>query len=165
MKKLLVLCLSVGIALPAEGQAHFRHHGWYTLPDSVMTPGDTLTSDTAVICHRKTSGVRSVSKQIHNLAHSKYGTKETDSTKYEVDHLISLELGGSNSIKNLWPQIYPEAYEKDRVEDELHRLVCQGKMNLRQAQVGISRDWVVLRDWLSNSHVTTSNRLHLSNRY
>ena len=28
---------------------------------------------------------------------------EEATTKSEVDHLISLELGGSNSIKNLWP--------------------------------------------------------------
>jgi 5-methylcytosine-specific restriction endonuclease McrA len=23
---------------------------------------------------------------------------------YEIDHLISISLGGSNDIKNLWPQ-------------------------------------------------------------
>jgi hypothetical protein len=63
----------------------------------------------------------------------------------EVDHLIPLELGGSNDIKNLWPQPStpkPGAVEKDQLENALHELVCKGSMSLADAQKCISSDWV-----------------------
>jgi len=65
-----------------------------------------------------------------------------------VDHLISLELGGSNDLANLWPEPYPDATAKDKAENALHALVCRGKLDLGVAQRGIARDWVKLRDSL-----------------
>ncbi len=49
---------------------------------------------------------------------------------WEVDHDISLELGGSNDIANLWPQtrdrsIKYNAWDKDKLEDRLAALVRQ----------------------------------------
>lgn len=64
--------------------------------------------------------------------------------KYEIDHLISLELGGTNSDKNLWVQPYapcPGAHEKDLVENWLHAQVCSGKITLKEAQEMIVKDW------------------------
>lgn len=63
---------------------------------------------------------------------------------YEVDHDISLELGGSNDVTNLWPQSYktsPNARTKDRLENALHRLVCAGELDIREAQQAIRGDW------------------------
>lgn len=62
-----------------------------------------------------------------------------------MDHLIPLELGGSNDIKNLWPQ--PDAPrpgwgEKDELENELHGEVCDGKVPLADAQRCITSNWV-----------------------
>jgi hypothetical protein len=57
----------------------------------------------------------------------------------EIDHIVSLELGGSNAIANLFPE---RGYQvKDRLENKLHDLVCAGRMTLRAAQVGIATDW------------------------
>lgn len=64
-----------------------------------------------------------------------------------MDHLISLELGGSNSIKNLWPESAlpkPGFHEKDRVENYLHAQVCAGKTTVARAQRLIARSWVVV---------------------
>jgi hypothetical protein len=64
---------------------------------------------------------------------------------HEVDHLISLELGGSNSIKNLWPEPYAGTWgarTKDKLENKLHALVCAGKLTLIAAQRAIKTDWV-----------------------
>ena len=63
-----------------------------------------------------------------------------------MDHLISLELGGSNSIKNLWPQSYEtqpwNAHVKDALENELHDEVCSGRLDLATAQHDIATDWI-----------------------
>jgi hypothetical protein len=67
------------------------------------------------------------------------------SSAYELDHLISLELGGHpRSPSNLWPEAYlpvPGAHEKDKVENYLHRQICDGKMTLAAAQKQITSDW------------------------
>lgn len=65
---------------------------------------------------------------------------------YELDHLISLELGGNpTNEQNLWPESYtqiPGAREKDRVENYLHDQVCNGTITLEEAQKEISTDWI-----------------------
>jgi hypothetical protein len=54
---------------------------------------------------------------------------------YQEDHLISLELGGDPSdARNLWPEPYPRASEVDRIENELNRLVCTGRISLAEGQ-------------------------------
>ena len=63
----------------------------------------------------------------------------------QVDHLISLELGGSNDIANLSPEQAeprPGFHEKDKVENYLHDQVCSGAMSLTEAQVGIANNWL-----------------------
>jgi hypothetical protein len=59
---------------------------------------------------------------------------------YQEDHLISLEIGGNpTDPRNLWPEPYPRASEVDRIENELHRRVCEGSLGLREAQRKESR--------------------------
>jgi hypothetical protein len=63
----------------------------------------------------------------------------------EIDHLIPLELGGSNDVKNLWPQPVdprPGSLEKDSLEHELHTAVCHGKLSLADAQKCIASNRV-----------------------
>lgn len=57
----------------------------------------------------------------------------------ELDHLISLELGGAPSDpRNLFPEPYKRgAYTKDTVENQLHDAVCAGRMSLVAAQRAI----------------------------
>ena len=71
--------------------------------------------------------------------------------QFEIDHFISLELGGSNDIKNLWPEPYAApvmesqtlgARQKDVVETELHRRIKKGQLTLTDAQRIILTDWV-----------------------
>ena len=65
---------------------------------------------------------------------------------YEEDHLISLELGGHpTSAANLWAEPWFGAWNarvKDRLENRLHRLVCDGTLSLRDAQEAVATDWV-----------------------
>jgi hypothetical protein len=86
-----------------------------------------------------------VPESVKNRVYQEYGIWSHKAREYEVDHLISLELGGSNSIRNLWPQSYSGAWNahiKDRLEDKLHALVCSGSLDLKTAQRAISADWI-----------------------
>jgi hypothetical protein len=116
------------------------------LPDPQLTPGDVLTTDAKVICVQGyTKTVRNVPQSLKNQVYRQYGITSRQPREYEVDHLISLELGGSNSIRNLWPQSYItqplNAHVKDRLENKLHELVCSGQLSLEQAQKEIAADW------------------------
>ena len=53
---------------------------------------------------------------------------------YVIDHLIPLEVGGSNDITNLWPQRKGDAEQKDKLENELHARVCDGAIDVSTAQ-------------------------------
>lgn len=117
------------------------------LPDSKMTPGATLPVATGDICVSGYSQkVRNVPADVKQQVYAEYGITSHQPGEYEVDHLISLELGGSNSIKNLWPQSYLtqpwNAHVKDKLENELHAEVCSGKVDLPTAQHDISTDWI-----------------------
>jgi hypothetical protein len=74
-----------------------------------------------------------------------YGYADTNPNDYEEDHLISLELGGSGADpKNLWPEPHAgqdNSFDKDKVENWLHRQICSGAMTPGEAQKGISTDW------------------------
>jgi|SRR5947207_1330898 len=116
-------------------------------PIHIYTPGKVnpdLTKE--VICSPKfrTENYRKVSLQTKKDVFDEYKVSWKDHDKYEVDHLIPIELGGSNSIYNLWPEAYdprPGAHEKDIVENYLHKQVCDGVMPLNQAQDFIAHDW------------------------
>ncbi len=65
----------------------------------------------------------------------------------EIDHIVSLELGGSNDPANLFPEradAHPGYRLKDRLENAAHAWVCQGKLGLRDVQRKIAADWEAL---------------------
>lgn len=117
------------------------------LPDAACTPGAIIaTATTADICKAGyTSQVRDVPSDVKDQVYAEYGVKSHSPGEYEVDHLVSLELGGSNDIANLWPEAAeprPGFHEKDQVENFLHQQVCSGAMDLNQAQVTEAQNWL-----------------------
>lgn len=66
----------------------------------------------------------------------------------ELDHLVPLELGGADTLDNIWPQCGPNAVGlreryfkiKDTVENYLTAMVKAGKMGLDVARKGIAID-------------------------
>ena len=117
------------------------------LQDSACTPGMVLTTNTSVVCKvGYTKTVRSVSDSTKKKVFAEYGIPYSQHSNYEVDHLISLELGGGNDISNLWPEnstIKNGSISKDNFENYLHNQVCKGKMTLTEAQAEISSNWVL----------------------
>ncbi len=116
------------------------------LPDSACTPGAILDVTKDDICvSGYSSKVRNVPDSEKNQVYAEYGIASHTTGEYEVDHLISLELGGSNDIANLWPEPAeprPGFHEKDKVENYLHDQVCSGAMALSDAQAIIATNWL-----------------------
>jgi hypothetical protein len=123
-------------------------------PNSTLTPGaiNTLATKAILCVPNYTSGkdaqgskVRDVNQSLKTRVFAEYNIDPT-SSKFEIDHLVSLELGGSNDIRNLWPQSYItapyNAHMKDYLENKLHKMVCAGQIELLEAQKEISTDWI-----------------------
>ncbi|MEA2272490.1 MAG: hypothetical protein QOI98_1198 [Solirubrobacteraceae bacterium] len=120
-----------------------------SLPDSRCTPGARFSRATSgMVCQRGYSKrVRNVPQSVKNVVFRAYGVTSHSRATYEVDHLVPLELGGSNAQANLFaepagPQ--PGFHQKDGLENRLHAQVCRGSRSLKSAQRGIARDWLTL---------------------
>ncbi|HEU5441426.1 MAG TPA: HNH endonuclease, partial [Ktedonobacterales bacterium] len=119
------------------------------LPDPGCTPGAIFPNATKdQICQSGyASSVRNVPQSVKDKAYASYGIASHLPGQYEVDHLVSLELGGSNEIANLWPEAAsptPGFHEKDKVENYLHDQMCSGAISLHDAQVEIATNWLAV---------------------
>jgi hypothetical protein len=138
---------------PKAGTCHARGHGRYSLPDAHCTPGATDSRVTQATIH-KTICVSGYTKKVRppesvtepeKLASMRAYGDHGAAHGYEYDHLISLELGGApNDAKNLWPEPGASPNPKDKLENLLHREVCDGKITLRTAQHEIATNWVTI---------------------
>ena len=126
------------------------------LPNALLTPGAISVIDAGAICvpgyARAVRPRGALWRRLKNAAYNEYGLPRGKRSyvdaagkghpAYEVDHLISLELGGSpTNLRNLWPEPIDSARRKDRVENALHERVCSGHETLAQAQRDIARNW------------------------
>lgn len=114
------------------------------LPDPDRTPGEAnpvLTREVLCAASFRTGPYRNVSPALKREIYASYGKKPVKGKCCEMDHLIAIEDGGSNSRKNLWPQPWNEARIKDQLENRLHKLVCSGAISLEEAQTAIKTDW------------------------
>lgn len=119
------------------------------LPDPSCTPGAidpavTQANIGSTICRTGyTESVRPPESQTEafkwHVAEPAYGQHHISG---ELDHLVSLELGGANDARNLWVEAGPIPNRKDAVEDALHHAVCDGRITLRAAQQEIAGNWI-----------------------
>jgi hypothetical protein len=123
------------------------------LPDGRCTPGAfdpavTQRNIGTTICRSGyTTKVRpssSVTARFKTASLSQYGIKAARTIEY--DHLVSLELGGANSVSNLWVEPNRSGAQatynpKDTVENTLHRAVCSHRVTLVAAQRAIAANW------------------------
>lgn len=130
----------------ATRSGSLQWQGQVALPDHALTPGAVFAGVTAsqVCTPGWAAAHRDVTDSERYAVFAEYGIPYAQHDNYEVDHLIPLELGGSNDIGNLWPE--PQAGtagypSKDRLENHLHDLVCAGSLGLRSAQQQIAANW------------------------
>src|ERR1700730_16236363 len=116
------------------------------LPDAKLTPGEAnpvLTQEKICAKGFTTKAFRNVPASLKAKVYAAYGMHNhkgacAGKEGCEVDHLQSLEIGGANTLANLWPQPYAgtawNAHTKDVLENKLHKLVCAGTLTLQEAQ-------------------------------
>lgn len=135
------------------------------MPKSALTPGATDPHVTQANIQKTicTSGYTKtvrppvrITNKIKVATFAAYGIHTDSPNDYELDHLISLELGGAPADeKNLWPEPWEShghkvaahgtgAETKDKVETWLKRQVCAGKMSLDEAQKKIATNWAAV---------------------
>jgi hypothetical protein len=139
--KLLALFAGVLFVAPA--------FAFEVLPNPILTGGSVRIDghDRQLVCNA--TGTRGpIPPARSNEVLTRYGLPPGDHPDYEIDHLVPLCLGGGDDASNLWPQprrsIEPKwnAEAKDRLERELCRLVCDGLLDLGDAQEAIIKDWI-----------------------
>ena len=134
---LLAMLITFGGTVNADGPK----------PRTNLTPGETRPVSLAEVCAAPETddGARAIPGEVRRLVFASYGMDPAQSGAYEVDYLITPELGGAYSVRNLWPQPYSARWNarvKDKLEHRLHQLVCQGKIELPTAQRAIATDWI-----------------------
>ena len=118
-------------------------------PIRKLTPGATRQVNLRDVCGAAVDdgAARMIPVSLQRQVFQEYGMDGAPSKDYEVDFLITPELGGSNDIHNLWPEPYYStvwnAHVKDELEDRLHEMVCHGELDLTTAQTDISSDWIL----------------------
>jgi hypothetical protein len=124
------------------------------LSDRRCSPGAYSSKLTkAVICSPsfRTGPIRNVPDSEKHQVEVEYGLEPKPyGSGLEIDHIVSLELGGSNDPANLYPEEAsfadnaPGYHVKDVLENAAHKAVCAGTISLRTAQREIARNWELL---------------------
>jgi hypothetical protein len=137
---------------PSESDCRTRILNGSPIPDPNCTPGAINPSVTADVLRDPAFHTACVRQQV-TTEHEKAQTYRWYSISHpannsggaqscELDHLVSLELGGPDTLENIWPQCGPpglpldERYfkQKDLVENYLAWRVRRSQMDLAQAQ-------------------------------
>lgn len=104
-------------------------------PIPAVTPGGVTAATKADVC---TPGWAQQKAKLLAAYHLPAGVKVV-----EWDHLVALELGGGNGVRQVWPMLdRAEVLRKDRLEDRLHAEVCAGSLGLGVAQERSREYWL-----------------------
>jgi len=158
MRAAICICVAVFVAA-MTGRILVRHSQLYgentaaiamergAIPDRNLTPGATRAVTVGDVCsmaHEEV--VRDVPASLRQEIFQEYRIASPHAEDYEIDYLIAPGLGGAEDIHNLWPEPYTSptwnARVKDDLEERLHQLVCERKLDLRKAQREIATDWI-----------------------
>jgi hypothetical protein len=152
------------VTLPPTSGCMPRESNGHPIPDPNCSPGAINPTLTLKVLKTKgftTKCVReqATSKKQKEATYKWYGIPKPKNNSgktqtCELDHIISLQLGGADTLENLWPQCGPSGVAlskrhfklKDDVENYLARQIKAGNINLEDAQKGIAEDWTQYLD-------------------
>lgn len=115
-------------------------------PRQGLTPGETRDVTRENVCSsQQASKAPAIAESVQRQVFAAYGINPARRNEFEIDYLVTPDLGGADSVRNLWPQPYSakwNAHVKDQLEQRLHSMVCEGKLDLATAQHDIAVDWI-----------------------
>jgi hypothetical protein len=118
----------------------------FSIPDSRLTPGAAVLASRQAVCAQANTKNKAVSATLQRRVFQEYGIAGALPQAYEVDYLVTPALGGADDIRNLWPHSYSatiwNARVKDDLEDRLREMVCDGSLDLAEAQQEIAGNWI-----------------------
>ena len=117
------------------------------LPRRDLTPGAVRRVSVEEVCGGEDDVARpAVAASVARRVFEDYGADYRRAAEYELDFLITPELGGTADALNLWPQPYEatrwNAHVKDELEQLFRRLVCDGTIDISTAQREMATDWI-----------------------
>lgn len=114
-----------------------------TRGEELLVPNPKLTPGRVAEKEKHRAGV---TLAIERKVFARYRLPWTRRAEFKIDHLIPLELGGADTIDNLWPQsVRARPYGADRKElltEVLLVRIRKGEMTMAEAQEQISHDWI-----------------------
>jgi hypothetical protein len=118
----------------------------FSIPDSRLTPGAAILVSRQAVCSQANTKNKAVPVALQRKVFEEYGIAGAEPQAYEVDYLVTPALGGADDIRNLWPHSYSatvwNARVKDDLEDRLREMVCDGSLDLVEAQQEIAGNWI-----------------------
>jgi hypothetical protein len=114
-------------------------------PNTILTPGATVLLSRSAVCSQANIKNKDVPASVQRIVFREYGLAKAQPRAYEVDYLVTPALGGSDDIHNLWPHSYSSVWNarvKDALEDRLRDMVCDGSLELADAQRDIAGNWI-----------------------
>jgi hypothetical protein len=140
--------VAAGVVLAAVFFGGLRGHGSRAgeVPDLALTPGAIRPVTLSEICSAGDEDLDpALPASTQNAVFREYGIAGA-ATGYQIDYLVNPQLGGTDDIRNLWPQAYRggkwDARAKDQLEERLHQMVCDRTIDLATAQRAITTDWI-----------------------
>lgn len=116
-------------------------------PNPKLTPGSVSATSVATLCSRNDRDLDPhLPAEKISAVYRAYGVNTRAAAAYQVDYLISPQLGGNDAMSNLWPEPYDatvwNAAAKDGLERHLFGMVCSGELDLAVAQRELAADWI-----------------------
>jgi len=147
------------VSLPPSTGCRTRVRNGSPVPDPTCTPGAINPTINVALLRIPSFRTACIRQQVtterekaqtygwYGIAHPRNNSGRNQSC--ELDHLVPLELGGADTLDNIWPLCGPPGVTlaaryfkvKDRVEDYLAWRVKRSDMDLPLAQRGIATDW------------------------
>ena len=127
------------------------------LPVVSFTPGAARDVSVADVCSARPGIAPPIADTVRQQVLRDYGMEHVPPAEYELDYLITPELGGIADRRNLWPERYESrswnAHAKDALEHVLPQLVCTGRIDLATAQREMAGNWIAAyKKYLATAH-------------
>ena len=120
-------------------------------PNPQRSPGDLCTEESDDFLEYRYEEQfpycsRNVPYEVKNRIYEQYGVPEHLRGDYTIDHIIPLSIGGSNAVRNLWPEHKSIKAQRPELEYCLYLRVRDGELSQREA-VQIVLDAKFGRHW------------------